>query len=137
MPAPTIPARPLAGDPRALGLPLPTRSISTITPEEPGNPSLLTSKDAQAKVEVQQTAGESREDEAERSEDAPNHHHGARPPAGAQGAAHWAWKEAESTEDTLLDPQTRSNTSHWLFAWPKLLPLPNSPSALTSRPTIF
>lgn len=57
--------------------------------------SSLTSKDAKAKVEVQQTAGESREDEAKRGEDAPNHHYGARPPAGAQGAAHWAYKEAE------------------------------------------
>lgn len=43
----------------------------------------LTGEDAQAEIEVQQASRESREEEAERGEDAPNHHHGARPPAGA------------------------------------------------------
>lgn len=64
---------------------------------------------------MQQTAGESREDEAQRGEDTPNHHHRAGSPARAQGAAHRAWKGAESIKDTPPGPQTLSNTSHWLF----------------------
>ena len=92
MPGPAIPALFLAGGPRPLGFRTRQAPSSTITPLRTRVSLSLTSKDTQAKVEVQQTVCESREDEAERGEDAPNHHDGARSPAGAQGTAHWAWK---------------------------------------------
>ena len=104
MPGPAIPALFLAGGPRPLGFRTRQAPSSTITPLRTRVSLSLTSKDAQAKVEVQQTVCESREDEAERGEDAPNHHDGVRPPAGAQGTAHWAWKGAESREDTPPGP---------------------------------
>lgn len=85
-----IPALTLAGGPAPFASSPQEAPLSNITPKGPGCPAPLTSKDAQAEVEVQETAGESREDEAQRGEDAPDHHHGARPPAGAQSAAHWA-----------------------------------------------
>lgn len=79
--------------------------ISIITPWTARHPSPLTSKEAQAKEEMQHTAGESREDEAERGENTPNHHHRARPPASAQSTAHWAWKGAWSVGATPTDSQ--------------------------------
>lgn len=69
--------------------PVPNKLLSPPPRLKDEIPSALTSEDAQAKVEVQQTSRESREEEAQRGEDAPDHHYGARPPAGAQGAAHW------------------------------------------------
>lgn len=77
----------------------------------------LTRKEAQAEVEVQQAAGERREDQADRGEDAPGHHHGPRPPTSAQGATHWACKAAEFAQDTLWGRPSRSQlgaSNPWL-----------------------
>lgn len=79
---------------------------------------ILTSKEAQAEVEVQEASGESREDQAKRGKDTPNHHHGACPPASAQGAAHWAWKGAESTKTCPGTPKLYPTLLIGCFAWP-------------------
>lgn len=105
MPGPAAPAPLLGGRPPSPPLPhswppAPNQPLPPPSPPKDRGPSPLTGEDAQAKVEVQQAPRESRAEEAERGEDAPNHHYGARPPAGAQGAAHGTWKEAESREDT-------------------------------------
>lgn len=92
MPGPAIPAPRLGGRPPSpphSWPPAPNQLLPPPSPLKDRRTIPLTGEDAHAKVEVQQAPRERREEEAERGEDAPNHHYGARPPAGAQGAAHW------------------------------------------------